>query len=118
MADPISLSALAIGGMAASAAGGVVSALGQVMGGQSQGNMYTYQAGVAQMNTQIAKQNADYARVAGEVSAQESGMKTRAMVPRTPARSTPSRLATRWASAASWATPRATARRPGVGFCP
>lgn len=39
--------------------------------------MYNYQAGVAQMNAQIAKQNADYATAAGEVTAQESGMQTR-----------------------------------------
>lgn len=80
MADPVSLSALAIGGMAAGGAGSIVNAIGQVFSGQSQGNMYAYQAGVATMNKNIALQNADYARIAGEVSAQESGMKTRAVV--------------------------------------
>ena len=47
------------------------------MGGQSQAQAYKYQAGVAQVNQKIAKQNADYARYTGEFEAQRSGMKTR-----------------------------------------
>lgn len=50
--------------------------MGSLFGGNAQAQMYQYQAGIAQMNSQIAKQNADYAIAAGEVSAQQSGMKT------------------------------------------
>lgn len=74
MADPVSLTAISLG---ASALGGVVSAGGAIAGGQSQAAMYQYQAGVAQMNQQIMKQNADWAVASGEVSAQEKGMETR-----------------------------------------
>lgn len=69
MADPVSLSLMAV------SAG--VSAMGAVQQGQSQAAMYNYQSGVAQMNQQIMKQNADYAVAAGEVTAQEKGMETR-----------------------------------------
>ncbi len=41
-------------------------------------NMSDYQAGVALMNKNIAKQQADYAVATGEISAEASGMKTRA----------------------------------------
>lgn len=78
MADPVSI--IAIGSTVASVAGGVVSAIGSKQAGDSKAAMYNYQAGVAQLNTQIAKQNADYAINAGEVEAQQSGMKTRAIV--------------------------------------
>jgi hypothetical protein len=42
--------------------------------------MYTYQAGIAEMNRQVQLQNASYERYIGEVKAQELGMKTRAEV--------------------------------------
>lgn len=79
MADPFTLSAgtLAMMSMASSAAGAGVSAYGAYSQGQAQSAQYAYQSGIAQMNAQIAKQNADYAVAAGEVKAQESGMKTR-----------------------------------------
>ncbi len=48
--------------------------------GQAGYNQAMYQAGVAQMNAQIAKQNADYARGVGEVEAQQRGFKTRAQI--------------------------------------
>lgn len=80
--DPVTLSAVALG---SSIAGGGVSALGSIMGGQSKAAAYQYQAGVAQINQQIAKQNADYAIAAGEVEAQEAGMKTRAQIGETTA---------------------------------
>lgn len=73
MADPFSLAAISIG---SSALGGATGAVGSIMGGNSQASMYQYQAGIAQMNAQIAKQNASYATAAGEVTAQQSGMKT------------------------------------------
>lgn len=75
MADPFTI--VAIG---STVLGAATSAAGAYSSGQSQGAMYQYQAGIAAMNSQIAKQNADYAIAAGEVSAQESGMKTRAQI--------------------------------------
>lgn len=63
--------------LAATAISGAVSAYGSASSGAAQKQAFQYQAGVAQMNAQIAKQNADYAIAAGEVTAQESGMKTR-----------------------------------------
>src|SRR5229473_3599962 len=77
MADPASIAMI---GMGTSAAGGIVGAIGSAFSGESNARMYEYQANVARMNQQIQKQNADYARSAGEVEAQQSGMKTRFMV--------------------------------------
>lgn len=74
MADPVTI------GMALSAGGSLINAYGKASSGESTASMYQYQAGVAQMNKKIALQNADYARVTGEVEAQGSGMKTRALV--------------------------------------
>lgn len=74
MADPVSLTAISLG---ASAAGAGVSAFGSLMSGNAQSSAYTYQASLARMNEQIAKQNASYETASGEVQAQESGMKTR-----------------------------------------
>lgn len=73
MADPITLTALA-----ATAGGAVVGAIGKEQQGSAEANMYNYQAGVAQVNAQIAKQDANYAIEAGGVSAQEAGMRQRA----------------------------------------
>lgn len=74
MADPFTLTAVSLGASALSAG---VNAAGQYSSGQSQAAMYQYQSQIAQMNAKIADQNADYAVASGEVSAQESGMKTR-----------------------------------------
>ena len=76
---------MAMVGMGATALGGITGAVGSIFSGQAQSNMYTYQAGIAQMNAQIAKQNASYALAAGEVSAQQQGMKTRAEIGQTKA---------------------------------
>src|SRR6266446_6811854 len=73
MADPVTLA-----GMAATAGGAIVGAIGSSYKGQAESNMYNYQAGVAQVNEQIAKQNAAYEKELGETQAQEAGMKTRA----------------------------------------
>jgi hypothetical protein len=111
MADPVSLSALAVAGAEAggtagavaggsgfglstilgavglggSAAGGLLGAFGSNYKGEAEANMFNYRAGVADLNRKIALQNADYERNAGEVSAQESGMRTRAQVGETAA---------------------------------
>jgi hypothetical protein len=70
----------AIAGAIIGGLGSLLSAAGSEYSGTAQANMYTYRAGVALMNRQINLQNADYERVAGEVSAQESGMRTKAEV--------------------------------------
>lgn len=77
MADPVSLTALSIGASAASAG---VGAYGSFMGGQSKSAMYNYQAGIAEMNRKIQKQNSEYAYQAGEKEANISGMKSRALM--------------------------------------
>jgi hypothetical protein len=77
MADPVTLSAIGIG---ASAGGSLLGAAGNIFSGQANSSMYSYQAGVAKVNQQIALQNADYSTAVGEVQAQQSGMKTAAEI--------------------------------------
>jgi hypothetical protein len=77
MADPVTLTAIGIG---AGVAGGATGAFGSLFQGQSQSNMYKYQAGVAQVNAAVAKQDATYATEAGEVEATNAGMRTRSEV--------------------------------------
>lgn len=71
---------LAIGSIAATAVGAGIQAEGAQYQGKAQANLYNYQAGVAQANKILADQDANYARESGEVSAQQSGMKTRTEV--------------------------------------
>lgn len=61
-------------GLGLTAAGGVVGAIGSILGGQSQQKMYNYQAAIAKQNSQIASQNADYSIQKGEQQAQSYGM--------------------------------------------
>ena len=72
-------------GMGAVAAGGITSAIGNVFQGQATSQSYQYQAQIAQINSQVAKQNAAYATEVGEVDAQQSGMQTRAQIGQTKA---------------------------------
>lgn len=74
MADPASL------GMGLSVAGGIFNAFGQSEAGSSGAKMYGYQASVARMNADIAKQNARWSSMAGEVEAQRSGMQTKSKI--------------------------------------
>lgn len=74
MADP---SVIGMVGIGASALGAVTGAMGSAASGAASAQMYQYQAGVARINEQIAKQNAAWERSAGETLAQASGMKTR-----------------------------------------
>jgi hypothetical protein len=78
MADPIS----AIG-LGSTVLGGITGAAGSIMGGNAKADYYNYQAGIAQLNAQIAKQNASYETALGEQQAQMSGMKTRATISQT-----------------------------------
>lgn len=61
-------------------AGGIVGGIGDLIGGQSTQSMYNYKAAVAQMNANIAKQNANYEIETGETQAEQQGLKTRATV--------------------------------------
>jgi hypothetical protein len=75
MAAPVAL------GMAA--AGSIVSAYGNYEAGQAGAAQANYKSGVALMNQQIAQQNANYALYAGEVQAQQQGMKVRSQIAET-----------------------------------
>lgn len=61
-------------GMGTTALGGLTSAIGQLVGGEDQKQMYDYQAGVARLNSQIANQNATYSEQVGEISARNAGL--------------------------------------------
>ena len=78
MADPISLGL--------TVAAGATGAIGSIFGGQANSAMYNYQAGIAAMNAQIARQNAAYEYNFGETQAQLSGMKARAGIAETRAK--------------------------------
>ncbi len=75
MADPLTLAALG-----ATAGGAAIGAFGKLAQGQSESQMYNYQAGVARVNAQIAKQDANYTLEAGGVQGQEAGMRERATI--------------------------------------
>ena len=74
MADPATLGAASLG---TSAGGSLLSAFGAISKGQSESQMYSYQAQVAQLNSKIAEQNRDYALASGEQEAGRYGMKAR-----------------------------------------
>ena len=62
-------------GMGASLAGGIMGAVGAEKTAAAQQQMYNYQAGIAQINSKIDLQNADYARNVGEIQATNYGIK-------------------------------------------
>lgn len=72
MASPTAVGTVGLG---ASAAGSLISAFGAKSTGDANAKMYSYQAGIAQLNSQIALQNADYARNKGEEEAVIEGRK-------------------------------------------
>lgn len=72
MASPTAIGGVGVG---ATAAGSALSAYGAYEGGQSQSQMYGYQAQVAKINSNIALQNADYARMQGEQQSVIEGRK-------------------------------------------
>jgi len=74
---------LAVVGLGSTLVGGVVGAFGSAAAGQAQSNMYAYQAGIAELNAKIAKQNAAYEVALGGQQAQAQGMKTRATIAQT-----------------------------------
>lgn len=73
MADPVTM--MAVGSMAATAGGGIMSAFGSRDASYGKADMYLYQAGVADINRKISLENADYARKVGDVEQQQYGMK-------------------------------------------
>ena len=76
MSDPSSGSTSASGeaGMFGTALGGIGKAIGDISGGESTKAMYDYQAGVANLNAQIARQNEEYAIQTGEHQAVQAGL--------------------------------------------
>lgn len=74
MADPLTLTAI---GMGTSLAGGLVQAKGASDTGAAQQQMFNYRAGVARINSEIDKQNADWTRSQGEIQATQYGIKAR-----------------------------------------
>lgn len=65
---------LALVGLGSSILGGITSAQGALASGKAQMEQSYYQAGIAQLNAKIAKQNADYALNAGEQEAMRRGL--------------------------------------------
>lgn len=55
-------------------------AVGSLFSADASSKMYTYQAGLADLKRKIDLQRADYFRASGEVSAQSSGLKSRAEI--------------------------------------
>lgn len=78
MADPITLTAVA--GGAASLGSGILGAVGAEKSASAQAGMYNYQAGVAQQNATLAKQDSNYTIGEGIVQGQQAGEKTRAEI--------------------------------------
>lgn len=72
MADPATLGTI---GMAGNAAGGGLGIISSIMGGSAKRDELNYQAGVADINAQIAQQNADYAMQAGGQQSVALGIK-------------------------------------------
>jgi len=68
-------------GIGTSLAGGLLSAFGAKQTGENQQAMFNYQAQVARINSQIDKQNEEYARNQGEIQATQYGMKARQRSP-------------------------------------
>ena len=66
--------ALGAVGIGATLAGGITSAIGAESSAAATQQSYNYQAGVAQINSTIDLQNADYARSQGETQAMQYGL--------------------------------------------
>jgi hypothetical protein len=73
MADPATIGAVS---MAASAGGSILGAVGEKKKAAATSQMYTYQAGIADLNRRIALGNRDYAITAGGEEAKRFGMKS------------------------------------------
>lgn len=71
MASPASMGGL---GMVGSLAGGIVGAFGSVTAGNAAAAASTYKAGIATLNSQINKQNANWSLESGGIKGEESGL--------------------------------------------
>lgn len=83
MADPVTLGTIAIIGSAGSA---VTGAIGAGQSASASAASYRYKSGLALMNQRINKQNAAWAREAGDINAEISGVKSRQEIGATKAR--------------------------------
>lgn len=72
MASPTAVGTVGLG---TSLAGGIFSAFGASQTAKANSQMYAYQARIAKINSDIDKQNADYARNKGEIDATQYGVK-------------------------------------------
>lgn len=72
MADPVTMAAVV--SMGTSAAAGGVGAYSALESGEAKAKAFEYQAGVAAVNADIARQNAAYAQRTGETQAARTGM--------------------------------------------
>lgn len=72
MADPATIGTI---GMAANIGGSILGAVGEKKKAQATSQMYTYQAGIADLNRRISENNRDYAITAGGEEAKRFGMK-------------------------------------------
>lgn len=75
MADPISIGASAAIGLGSTVLGSFLGAKGAEDTAGAQAQMFQYKAGMALMNQRINKQNAQFARDAGDINAEEAGLK-------------------------------------------
>lgn len=73
----MSPSQIAGAGLGASVGGTILSAFGAAQSGKAQSSMLQYQAGIAQLQKQVALQNRDYALGAGEQEALSYGLRAR-----------------------------------------
>ncbi len=78
MADPITI--MAVGSMAATAGGSIISGIGAEKTGQANAAAYRYKAGVALLNKQINEQNASWATQAGGAKAEVEGLKSKQQI--------------------------------------
>ncbi len=74
------LPAIAGASLGLQAAGHIVQGIGAKQSADAQAAAYTYKAGVAKLNQQINKQNANWAIEAGEAQAVTSGMKSKQQI--------------------------------------
>lgn len=87
MASPVSIGTGVLGAISigSSILGGAAQAAGAQESAAATANMYQYKAGVALINKQINEQNARWALDAGDIQAEESGLRSRSEISQTKA---------------------------------
>lgn len=73
----MAIAAVAGFGLASTLISGAVMAAGAVYSGMAAASAYKYQAGIAEMNAKVARQNAAYETALGETKAQQEALKGR-----------------------------------------